>query len=111
LNDIIKFNPDELKLTKKDIIEIMDSIEDRWKQDKLRNSQFIISLEAMKLGIRLMKESTITQLWIEIINGFNALLYENAMTKAKGENESWANTLEKVKKRIREDAGARVITD
>jgi len=111
LNDIVKFNPDELKLTKKDILEIMDSIEDRWKQDKLRNSQFILSLEAMKLGIRLMKESTITQLWIEIINGFNALLYENALAKAQGENESWAKTLEKVKKRIKEDAGERVITD
>jgi len=107
----MKFNPDELKLTKKDILEIMDSIEDRWKQDKFRNSQFIISLEAMKLGIRLMKESTITQLWIEIINGFNALLYENALARAKGENENWAKTLEKVKKRIKEDAGERVITD
>ena len=111
MNDIIKFNPDELKLTKKDILDIMNSIEDRWKQDSLKNSQFILSLEAMKLGIRLMKESTITQLWIEIINGFNALLYENAIAKAKGENESWATTLEKVKKRIKEDAGQRVITD
>jgi len=89
----------------------MDSIESRWKKDKLRNSQFIISLEAMKIGIRLMKEQTITKLWSEIVNGFNELLYENAMAKARGENQTWAKTLEIVKKKLKEDAGERVITD
>ena len=108
---ILRLNPDELKLSKQDILDLMNGIENRWKKNNKSNYQFIISLEAMKVGIRLMKESTITQLWIEIINGFNALLYENAIAKAKGENESWAKTLEKVKKKIREDAGERVITD
>jgi len=111
LSSPIKFNPDELKLSKKDIIEIMNSIGSRWSQDKIRNSQFIISLEAMKIGIRLMKEEAITKLWIEIINGFNELIYENAIAKAKGENESWAKSLERVKSKLKTNAGDRVITD
>ena len=108
------FDPDKFNLSKKQILLIVSAIGKRWTSSKvstIKNSRYIISLEAMKVGIRLMKESTITQLWIEIINGFNALLYENAIAKAKGENESWAKTLEKVKKKIREDAGERVITD
>ena len=58
----------------------------------------------MKIGIRLTNENTITEIWSEIVNGFNALLYENAIAKAKGENESWATTLERVKTKIKEDA-------
>lgn len=107
----IKFNPDELKLTKRDIIDMMDSIESRWKKDKIHNAHFIMSLEAMKIGVRLMRENAITALWSEIVNGFNELLYENAMSKARGENENWAKTLDKVKKKLSQDAGDRVITD
>jgi len=106
----LTFDPDELKLTKHDILDMLNSIESRWKQDKFSNSQFIISMEAMKIGVRLMKEETISKLWGEIVNGFNELLYENAMAKAKGENESWSDTLEKVKRKIKDDPGKRVIT-
>jgi len=105
------FDPDQLMLSKNDIIEMMDGIESRWKKDKKSNIQFIISMEDMKVGIRLMSETSITKIWTEIVNGFNELLYENAMSKARGENETWAETLEKVKLKLKEDAGERVITD
>ncbi len=109
-NNIIQFDPDELVLKKKDIIQMMDSIADRWKQDRRSNAKFIISIEAMKLGIRFTSEQTITKLWGEIIKGFNELLYENAIAKAKGENETWSQTLEKVKTKIKDDPGKRKIT-
>lgn len=104
-NKIIKFDPDELKLSKDDILEMMDNIEDRWKKEKKSNFHFIISMEAMKIGIHLMKEEVITKIWSEIVNGFNELLYENALAKAKGENLSWAETLEIVKTKLKKDAG------
>jgi len=97
-----KFNPDELKLTKKDILELMNGIENRWKKNKKSNSQFIISMEAMKIGIRLTSEQTVSQIWYEIVNGFNELLYENAIAKANGENETWSQTLEKVKRKLKQ---------
>lgn len=104
-NNVIKFDPDELMLSKKDILEMMDSIEDRWKKNNKSNVQFIISMEAMKVGIRLTKEEVITKIWFEIVNGFNELLYENAISKAKGENLTWAETLEKVKTKLKDDSG------
>jgi len=109
-NNVLQFDPDELVLTKKDIMEMMDSIADRWKQDKRSNAKFIISIEAMKLGIRFTSEETLTKLWGEILRGFNELLYENAMAKAKGENEPWTKTLEKIKTKIKDDPGDRKIT-
>jgi len=104
-NSIIKFNPDELKLTKQDILDLMSSIEKRWKINNKSNYQFIMSMEAMKIGIRMTSQETVTKIWLEIVNGFNELLYENAMAKARGENETWAETLEKVKTKLKEDAG------
>jgi len=104
-SNIPKFNPDELKLSKKDILDLMNSIEKRWQKNNKSNYQFIISMEAMKVGIRLTSEKTISQIWFEIVNGFNELLYENGMAHARGENESWAETLEKVKTKLKDDAG------
>ncbi len=100
--NILKFDPDELALTKKDIIEMMDSIGKRWSKNKSSNYKFIISIEAMKIGIKLMDEKTVSLIWSEIVNGFNELLYENAMAKARGENQSWSQTLEKVKQKLKE---------
>ena len=104
-SNIIKFNPDELKLTKKDIIDLMESIEKRWKKNNKSNYQFIVSMKAMKIGIRLTSEKTISQIWFEIGNGFNELLYENGIAHARGENETWAEPLEKVKTKLKDDAG------
>lgn len=97
LNKVVKFNPDELQLSKSDIIEMLDSISDRFKRNKKGNYKFIISVEAMKLGIRMMDSETLTQIWTEIINGFNELLYQNALNS----NKSWSENLKAVKDKIR----------
>lgn len=102
--EVTKFDPDQLVLSKSDIIEMMDSISKRWSKNKTSNYKFIISIEAMKIGIRLMDEKTVGLIWYEIVNGFNELLYENAMAKAKGENETWSTTLERVKKKLKDGA-------
>jgi len=104
MEKILKFNPDELKLTKKDILELMDGIENRWKKNRTSNAEFIISMEAMKIGIRLTREQTVAKIWSEIVNGFNELLYENAMAQARGEKETWVQTLEKVKKKLKDQS-------
>lgn len=105
MDKIIKFNPDELKLTKKDVLELMNGIENRWKKNNKSNYQFIMSLEAMKIGIRLTTEQTVKDIWVEIVNGFNELLYENGMARARGEKETWAETLQKVKTKLKDNAG------
>ncbi len=102
--DVLKFDPDQLVLSKRDITEMMDSISKRWSKNKSSNYKFIISIEAMKIGIRLMDENTVGLIWKEIINGFNELMYENAMAKARGENESWSKTLERVKTKLKDQA-------
>jgi len=93
----VKFNPDELQLSKSDIIEMLDSISDRFKKNKKGNMKFIISVEAMKIGIRMMDDQTLTQIWSEIINGFNELLYQNALNS----NQTWSENLKIVKEKLK----------
>ncbi len=94
---VTKFNPDELQLSKSDIFEMLDSISARFKKNKKGNYKFIISVESMKIGIRMMDEQTLSQIWTEIINGFNELLYQNALNS----NLSWSENLKVVKDKLK----------
>lgn len=91
------FNPDELKLSKQDVLNQLERIGKRWSQNKKANWKLIMSLEAMKAYIHMTGEETIVAIWSEIINGFNELMIENSLAVAKGNDESWAETFEKIK--------------
>ena len=57
----------------------------------------MLTLEGMKVYIRVSNEDTIKAIWSEIVKGFNELLIENSIAVAKGNQESWAATFEKIK--------------
>ena len=92
------FDPDKLVLSKIDVLELLDGIESRWKKNKKDNWKLLLSLEGMKVYIRMTSDETIKAIWTEILNGFNELLIENAIAVGKGNDESWATTFEKIKK-------------
>ena len=46
------FNPDELVLSKDDVLDLLDGIESRWKKNKKDNWKLLLSLEGMKVYIR-----------------------------------------------------------
>lgn len=92
------FNPDELVLSKADVLELLGGIENRWSKNKKDNWKLLLSLEGMKVYIRMSSDETIKAIWSEIVKGFNELLMENSIAIAKGNQESWADTFEKIKK-------------
>jgi hypothetical protein len=84
----LAFDPDEFKINKRTILRFMDAIEKRWASGtiaKMKNAQYIIGLEAMKVGIRVTDEETISLIWHDIITGFNELIALNQMYRLKGE--------------------------
>ena len=93
-----QFNPDDLVLTKQDVWSMLDDIEDRWKQNNKANWKLVLSLNGMKAYISLSSEETIRAICSEIVKGFNELLIKNSLAIAKGNDESWAETFEKIKK-------------
>ena len=97
------FNPDELKLSKQDVLDQIDKIRKRWNKNKKDNWKLLISLEGMKAFVYMSSDETISAIWSEILLGFNDLLIENSIAIANGNNESWAKTFEKIKKRKEQD--------
>ena len=85
-------------LSKLDVLDLLDGIETRWKKNKKDNWKLLLSLEGMKVYIRMSSDETIKAIWSEIVKGFNELLMENSIAIAKGNQESWAETFEKIKK-------------
>ena len=93
-----QFNPDDLVLTKKEVLGMLNDIEYRWKQNKKDNWKFIGALGMMKAGIHMTGEETIQAIWSEIVKGFNEIMMENSLAIAKGNGENWADAFEKIKK-------------
>jgi len=99
----LTFDPDEFKLTKKMILRFMDAIEARWKKSTIatfKNSKYLIGLEAMKVGICLSDEETISKVWHDILNGFNELISLNQLARLKGEYPDYEKLCDIVIKRI-----------
>lgn len=85
-------------LSKLDVLDLLEGIETRWMKNKKDNWKLLLSLEGMKVYIRMSSDETIKAIWSEIVKGFNELLMENSIAIAKGNQESWAETFEKIKK-------------
>lgn len=96
-----ELDPDRLTLSKKDILEFVDAILYRWRKNAFANTKYITGLELMKFGLIMTGEDTLSKIWSEILNGFNELLYENAMARAKNENPNWDIIREKIRKKMR----------
>lgn len=99
----LAFDPDEFKLTKKMILRFMDAIEKRWKKDTIatiKNTKYLIGLEAMKVGIMMSDEDTISKVWHDILNGFNELITINQMARLRGEFQGYEKLCDIVITRI-----------
>jgi len=81
----------------------MDAISKRWKTGKVskfKNAQYIIGIEAMKVGIRLTSEEVIKQIWHDILVGFNELIRLNEANRLKKEFPKIEDMLDLVKDKI-----------
>lgn len=81
----------------------MDAISKRWKKSniaKLKNAQYIIGIEAMKIGIRLTSDEVIKQIWHDILVGFNELIRLNESNRLKKEYPKMDKMLDLVKDKI-----------
>jgi len=82
------FDPDKFNITKEQMIMIFSAIEKRWTKSKiqtLKNSKYVIALEATKLAIGWTDEEVLKEIWKDIIFGFNTLIRLNDEARMRGE--------------------------
>jgi len=91
------FNPDSLELSKKEILEFCDRVIEKWNKTPEKNTNNILAMTAVKASIVWTDDDSLKAIWNEIIGWVFELLYENALSKGKDDNDDWASVLKKLK--------------
>lgn len=88
INDFL-LDPDKFVLKKYMIRKVLKAIKNRWRKtnlSKIENAKYIAAITAMEAGIYFADEKTLSDIWHDIILGFNELMLLNQLAKDRGEN-------------------------
>ena len=85
-------DPDNLNLTKKDLLDFCHSCIEEWKANRIGNFKFIVAMELILAGVRLTSEDVLKAVWKKILVWFWDLQYKNALA----ENESMLKKLREI---------------
>lgn len=88
-----QFDPDQLKLTKSEILAFCDRILSKWNKDPVKNAHNILAMNAIKASVVWTDNDTLKNIWSEIVKWSFELLYENTLQEGVG----WASTMKNLK--------------
>lgn len=94
------FDPDELLLTKSQILQLLRSIKNRWKKNPRGNALSLAAITAFILSMNFIDEKTLSEIWKDIIKATNELITLNEMTRLKGEYPKSQELVDMVIKKI-----------
>ena len=85
-------DPDNLNLTKKDLLDFCHSCIEEWKSNRIGNFKFIVAMELILAGVKLTSEDVLKAVWKKILVWFWDLQYKNALA----DNESMLKKLREI---------------
>jgi hypothetical protein len=88
------FDPDDLVLTKSEILDFCDRVLKKWNKNSEINPNSILAMTAVKTSVVWTDDDSLKAIWNEILKWIFELLYENAMVR---DDESWGNVMKKLK--------------
>ena len=89
-----QLDPDELALSKSDILDFCDRVLKKWNKNPTKNANNILAMTAVRASVLWTDDESLKAIWGEIIGWTFELLYENAMAQ---EDKEWSNTMKKLK--------------
>ena len=93
----LEFDPDKLRLTKKDLLNFCDRMVIEWKKNMRANFRYILALEIMKAQIKITPEKVLKMIWGKIIEWFYELNFENALKDPSDEGMKFIKKLREEK--------------
>lgn len=72
------FNPDKLRLTKAQVLGIIDRRIKEWKKSPIENKVYILEGYAVKLIIKAAPEDKFGYFWAKLMEDIDAVRFENA---------------------------------
>jgi len=88
--------PEEIELTKKDILDFCDRVIEKWQRDPSITNQNFLSMCSVKASVSLTDDESLKAIWNEILRWTFELLYKNAIAQAKKDNIEQFETMEKI---------------
>ena len=77
-------DPDNLNLSKQDLINFCHKCVDEWKQNKVGNFKFIVVMELIIAGVKITPEDVLKTVWKKILVWFWDLQFQNALDEEDG---------------------------
>ena len=77
-------DPDNLNLSKKDLLNFCHSCIDEWKENRIGNFKFIVSMELIVAGVKITPEDVLKAVWKKILIWFWDLQFQNALAEKEG---------------------------
>ena len=75
---------DNLNLSKKDLLNFCHSCIDEWKENRIGNFKFIVSMELIVAGVKITPEDVLKAVWKKILVWFWDLQFQNALAEKEG---------------------------
>jgi hypothetical protein len=97
MTDILQFDPDKFILTKKDFLQILNNIGERWTKNKKDNWKLMLELEGAKLYFRMKSDNSIRELWGEIVKEINEIMILNSIQMTKNDQDKTLNIFEQIR--------------
>ena len=91
------FDPDELVLTKTEILEFCNRVIKKWNEHPSKNTKNILAMNAVKTSVLWTDDESLKAIWGEIISWTLELLYENAIAQGKETGDDWTKVMKKIK--------------
>ena len=77
-------DPDNLNLSKKELLNFCHSCIDEWKANRIGNFKFIVSMELIVAGVKITPEDVLKAVWKKILIWFWDLQFQNALAEKEG---------------------------
>ncbi len=88
------FNPDQLGLTKSDILNFCDRVLEKWNKNSTLDPNHILAMTAVKTAVLWTDDESLKVIWNEIIGWTFELLYENTLSQ---NSDEWAIIMKKLR--------------
>lgn len=89
-----QLDPDELALSKSDILDFCDRVLKKWNKNPTKNANNILAMTAVRASVLWTDDESLKAIWGEIIGWTFELLYENAMAQ---DDKEWSKVMKKLK--------------
>ena len=89
-----EFDPDELQLEKKDIVRIIEAVQNRWRRNGWKNKLYLTGLAAFKQGILWVSDDIVKFVWHDMVLLTNKMIEYNERKRMCGEMPKTAEMLD-----------------